>query len=154
MASLPTKTDTTQTQDELEKKLSDIGLQNRALAAQQLAQDLGLSYMDLQGLPIDPEALRKITEEEARRASVALVQVRGNDAVAATLDPRTPEAKATLEKLRAQFPNLSIIIVSPSTFSVVLERYETIKTAATFEVGAIKMDATVLGRAQKKYQEC
>jgi type IV pilus assembly protein PilB len=149
MASLPPKTDSTHTQEELEKKLSDIGLQNRALAAQQLAQDLGLTYMDLQGLPIDPEALRKVSEEEARQTSVALVQVRGNTAIAAALDPRTPEAKSALEKLRVQFPHLSVIIVSPATFSVILDRYETIKTADTFEVGSIKMDAAVLDRAQQ-----
>jgi len=132
---------------ELEKKLSTIGVKEQSLTAQNLASELGLPYVDLQGLPIDPSALKKIPEETSRAAGVALVQIKGPVAIAATTDPRTPEAKQMLDSLAQTYPQLKTLIVSPETMSAVWKRYETIKTAEVFEIGAINVDDSVLARA-------
>jgi len=134
---------------ELEKKLSNIGTKEQSLTAQNLAADLKLPYVDLQGLPIDPAALKKISEAESRAAGVVLVQIKGQVAVAAALDPRTPEAQQLLGSLAQQYENLKTLIVSPDTMAEVWKRYETIKTADVFEIGAISVDDTALARASE-----
>jgi type IV pilus assembly protein PilB len=141
--SLPAKPDL---QQELEKKLSDIGSQEQSLASQQLAQQLGIPFADLRGLPIDPEAIRRIPEERSRETGVALIQVKGKAGFAVTLDPRTEAAAVLLKELGGQFPSLKVALVSPTTMQVVWSRYETLKTQETFEVGAMKVDDATLER--------
>lgn len=134
----------------LEKKLSDIGAQNRSLAGQQIAEELGLPYVDLKGLPIDPEALKTLSEEQARSAQVVVVQIKSGTAVIAATDPRTPEAQAVLTDLKNRFTALKVLVISPDTMDAVLGRYATIKTAHIFEAGAIQVDDTIVAQAQEQ----
>lgn len=142
MATPPTTP--TNREAELEKKLAEIGSHEQSLVSRQLAEELGLPFADLRGLPIDPEALRRIPEENAREAGTALVQASGGVVVVVTLDPRTPAAKSLIDKLRAQYPELRVVLVAPDTMGAVWERYRTIKTTKTFEVGAIQVDDSVI----------
>ena len=134
---------------ELEKKLSHIGAQEQALSSQSLATQLGLPYVDLKGLPIDPNALKELSEDESRAAGVALVQVKGTVAVAAVLDPRTEPAQQLLARFAERYQTVKVLIISPETMEAVWARYATVKTAQVFEVGAISVDDAVLSRAQE-----
>jgi len=133
-------------QKELERKLADIGLKEKTLDSQKLATELGLPYAELKGLPLDPDAIRTVPESEARAAGTALVQMKGPVGVAVTVDPRTPAATALLETLRTRYAQLRVVIVSQATFDTVLSRYETIKTAEVFEIGAITVDDATLSK--------
>ncbi len=139
----------TDIQAELEKKLSSIGAHEQERTAQALAQELGLNYADLTGLPIDPDALKTIPEALSRAAGVALIQARGATGVVATIDPRTPEAKKLIEELGAHHSSLRVLIVSLETMNIIWERYSTIKTVQTFEAGTINVDDTALTKAQE-----
>jgi len=136
-------------QAELEKKLADIGVQGQAQQSEALAASLGLPYADLAGLPIDPDALRILSEEESRSSGVALVQTKGETGVAITLDPTLPAAKETLDGLKTRYSTLDVVIVSPSTMNTVWARYATMKTAKTFKVGTITVDEATIASAQE-----
>lgn len=146
MAPAPTAPKKPDLQEELEKKLTDIGQQEKSLSAQQLAADLGLPYADLRGLPVDPQALRKISEDDARAGGLALVQIKGPIGVVVVLDPRLPATQAELEKLKKAYPELKVLVVSAATMNTVWARYETLKTADVFEVGAIQVDDATLAK--------
>ncbi|HUO75915.1 MAG TPA: GspE/PulE family protein [Candidatus Paceibacterota bacterium] len=150
MATAPSDTGQNALQEALEKKLADIGRKEAALGADKLATELGLPFADLKGLPIDPGALAKVSESDARAAGVALVQAKGATGVAVTADPRPPQAAHLIEKIKKTIPQLRIVIVSPADMEAVFARYATIKTTEVFEVGAIKMDDAVLSRATEK----
>ncbi len=150
MATAPARKGTPDPQEELEKKLSSIGLKEKALNSKDLAAELGLPYAELRGLPIDPEALRQLTEEEARAAGAALVQVKGPVAVLVVVDPRDPATLAIIERLRQKYPQLKVVVTSAETMAVVLARYETVKTVEVFEIGAITVDDKVLTQAQER----
>ncbi len=150
MATAPARKGTPDLQEELEKKLSSIGRKEKAIVAKDLAAELGLPYAELKGLPIDTEALRQLTEEEARAAGAALVQVKGAVAVLVVTDPRDPATVAVIERLKKQYSGLKIVVVSAETMAVVLSRYETVKTIDVFEVGAISVDDKVLNQAQER----
>lgn len=147
MATPPTHTAKRDLAGELQKKLSDIGEQEQSLSARALATELGLPYGEIGKLPTDPEALRTVPEATARAAGTTVIQVKGSVAVVVTLDPRTPEAAQFIADLRTRYPQLTIIIVSPKTFETVLQRYETLKTADVFEIGAVSVNDEVLDRA-------
>jgi type II secretory ATPase GspE/PulE/Tfp pilus assembly ATPase PilB-like protein len=134
---------------ELEEKLSHIGQHERAHDAQALANQLNLPYLDLQGLQVDPSALKIISEDDSRSSGVALVQMNDTIGVAVTLDPQTPQALDVLKKLEQQFPNLKLAIVSAETMDAVWKRYATLKTAPTFEIGAIDVDDAALANASQ-----
>ncbi|HLE55707.1 MAG TPA: ATPase, T2SS/T4P/T4SS family, partial [Rhodothermia bacterium] len=136
-------------QAELEKKLADIGVQGQAQQSEALAARLGLPYADLAGLPIDPEALRVLTEEESRASGVALVQTKGVTGVAVTLDPTVPAAQETLDGLKTRYSKLTVVIVSPATMDTVWARYETMKSAKVFKVGSITVDEAAIAAAQE-----
>jgi type IV pilus assembly protein PilB len=141
---------TTDLQAELEKKLSGIGASEQALAAQALANELQLPFGNLQGLPIDPEALKKLPEATSRAAGLAIIQVKGDTAVIAVLDPRTPAAQQALNNITTNYKKSTVIIVAPATMEVIWQRYSTIKTTTAFEAGVISVDDTALKEAQEK----
>jgi type IV pilus assembly protein PilB len=147
MATVPADTKGSGLQEELEKKLAEIGRGEEALESQRLAKELGVPFTNLKGMPIDPGALSQIPEETARAARVALVQAKGIAAVAVTSDPRMPKAAELLDGLRKKFAKLQVVIISPADLDAVFSRYATIKTAEVFEVGTIKMDDKVLAAA-------
>jgi hypothetical protein len=138
MATTPVQPPKNDLAAELEKKLSSIGAHEQSITSKALATELGLPFADLKALPIDPGALKLIAEPESRASGVALLQVKGPVAVAATLDPRTPEAQQVLGGLTERYPQLKVLIVSPETMGSIWQRYENIKTAEVFEVGAIR----------------
>lgn len=150
MATAPSGTGPNDLQEELEKKLAEIGRGEASIDARALAHELGLPFADLKGLPIDPGALAKVSEADARAAGVALVQAKGTTAIAVTADPRTPQAAALLEHLKTTFPGLQVVVVSPADLDAVFARYATIKTSEVFEVGSIKMDDAVLSQAAER----
>jgi type II secretory ATPase GspE/PulE/Tfp pilus assembly ATPase PilB-like protein len=135
---------------ELEKKLSTIGAGEQTLAAQKLADELGFPFADLRGLPIDPEALKKLPEAVSRASGVAIVQVKGTTAIVAVLDPRTPEAQSALNDIAPRYPKVTVIVVAPATMETIWQRYSTIKTSAAFEAGAINIDDAAMAQAQEK----
>lgn len=140
----------TDLQAELEKKLSGIGANEQMLAAQTLANELHLPFADLQGLPIDPEALKKLPEATSRASGVAIVQVKGATAVVAILDPRTLEAQNVLKELAPNYTKITMVVVAPATMETIWQRYSTIKTTEAFETGAINVDDSALAQAQEK----
>lgn len=134
----------------LESKLSDIGLKEQELAAAELAKQLGLPYSNLKGSPIDPEALALITEEQAVGAQLAPIQARATSVVIAVSDPRTPAAKELLADFSKRFKQVKVILVSPVALASVLKRYELIRPAKTFELGAIRVNEETLAKAKEK----
>lgn len=134
----------------LEEKLSDIGSKEQELAARNLAKELGFPYSDLHGLPIDPEALNIITSEQAHSAQAAPIQAKATAAIIVTTDPRTGPAKQLIEELGGRFKEMKIIIVSSSSMNEVLSRYEQLKKAQVFQVGAIEVNESTIAQAREK----
>lgn len=138
------------TSEALEQKLSDIGQKELELAAGNLAKELGLPYSDLHGLPIDPEALNMITPEQAHQAQAAPVQTKGAMVLVVVTDPRIPDTKELLEQLGRRFKEVRSILVSSASMADVLSRYEQLKKADVFEVGAIKVDEATIAQARER----
>lgn len=136
--------------EELEQKLSDIGQKEQELTAGNLAKEFGLPYSDLHGLPIDPEALNMIPAEQAHEAQAAPVQTKGSTVIVVVTDPRNKEAQALLEEMGQRFKDVRTILVSPNSMAKILSRYEQLKTAEIFELGAIEVNEATIAQAREK----
>lgn len=140
-------------EQELEKKLESIQVETRDAAAAQRAAQLGVPFSDLKTVPIDPETLLLITEEEARSARMAPIHKTGNNVVVAVLDPEDSSTADILESLRGRGFAVKIIVTSPTGLNRAWERYASLKSASTFEVGAIELNEAELSKLQSEIHD-
>jgi type IV pilus assembly protein PilB len=77
---------------------------NRAFkerAAVQKAKELGISYINIAATPINPDLLRLIPEDVARKALIAPFFRLGKKLRVAVADPANPETKKVIEQLKS-----------------------------------------------------
>jgi len=114
-----------------EKKIK---LRNIERITQNKAQSLGLSYIDLFGFPISPEALSLINEEDARKLSAVCFFYNGQKLRIGTVNPEN-------EELRVLFKNLlirhycegKIYLLSENSFNYALRFYKSIPKVKTIK---------------------
>ncbi|HEY4520648.1 MAG TPA: GspE/PulE family protein [Candidatus Paceibacterota bacterium] len=142
-----------QTQEELEKKLSEIRLQGSEDQYRALAQKLGLPFSDLSSAPIDVEALTLVPEPEARGALLAVLFKTGKNLTIATCDPELKEAKDVLASLSSQGYIPTLIITSPHSLERAWGRYALVKTQETFKVGSIDIEEEDLAKLEAEIKD-
>lgn len=94
------KISTKETKMELEAKLEELKIKRLEAEVQQQALSLGLSYINLKGLPIPPETLKIVPEEEAKKLKVIPFLQDEKKICLAVLNPADPlvdELKIKLE---------------------------------------------------------
>lgn len=149
MADLPI----TKTEEELEKKLGEIRLQGTEDEYRAKATKLGLPFSDLKNAPIDVDALIELPEATAQAARMAIIMKNGRRLTAALIDPESEETKKALADLRGLGFTVTVIMTSPSALAHILDRYKTIKTDTTFEVGSIDVSPDELDQFQKQIKD-
>ncbi|MDP3901710.1 MAG: GspE/PulE family protein [bacterium] len=127
-------------QDNLKEQLAKARKEAEERDAQRRAEKLGLDYISLLGLAVQIDALKTISEEEARRLKVApfLSQNRSLDiAVFSTEDKNVQELFKRLEK---QNWRLKIFIASESTLNHIWGFYKYVVTKRPEIVGRIEIE--------------
>ncbi len=135
-------------QQELDKKMSVFASKTQEQAAKDRARKLNLPFSNLTGMPIDPDALSLLPEDVARSAHIAIIYRNGSSIIAAVTDPTNPETETALEALKKRGLSIKLMVVSPNGLDQAFKRYETIKTAETFELGAIDIKEEDIDRLQ------
>lgn len=115
-----------------------------------LAQKQGVPFSDLKHVPIDTEALGLIPEETARAGKMAAILKSGANLTVATTDPESVKNNPLLKELEGRGFKITIIMTSPAGLEHAWERYQSLKEAATFEVGAIDIKEEELNELQGK----
>ncbi len=114
------------TQSALQEKMRDLELKRQADEARQMAGEYGLPFINLSGLPIMPEALELIDENEARQAGVVCFLYKKNQEIRlAAL--KLNEAVLDIEKrLQRQHPGCQIkkFLTSPQSLEDALKLYK------------------------------
>ena len=80
-------------QNELKGKLAQLHRDGEERAAERLADKLGLTYADLTKVPVSLDAVRIISETEAKDAKVAPIEIKSKKVALATLNPELPATK-------------------------------------------------------------
>lgn len=142
---------TTRTPEEiLEKKLSELQSHGLEEAAQERATSLGLPFTDLKTTPVDIDALALLDRDSAMAGSMAVIYRSGTKIIVAVLDPKDPKTEQALALLEKRGFSSKLILTTHEALEKLWERYETIKTAETFEVGAIEISDQELEEFQAK----
>jgi len=143
------KSNNSQLEEALDNKLNDIELERQEEQYKSLSSSLGLPFSNFKSVPFDPDALKALPENIARASSLCPFNKLGNKLGVAVVDPRAPKTEAMLKSLELRGFALTIYITSPDGLHRLLDRYSSIKTSETFEVGAIDVSEEDL----KKFQD-
>lgn len=138
-------------EEELESKLEDIRKTEEGDKYKILARQLNLPYSDLKSVPVDPDALSLLKEEEARTANIAIIYKKDSRVTAVATDPTNPSTKSVISKLKNDY-QVDIILTNPQSLQKVLNRYQTIKRTEVFEIGAIELKEEELDKIQSEIQ--
>ena len=136
-------------EEALEKKLLGIKRDAEEDKYKIQAQKLGLPYSDLKSVPIDPDALSLLDEEEARLANAAVIYKSDSKIIVVTTDPDSPAAQNIISRFGASY-KVDVILTNPRSFQGILKRFRTIKRAEAFEIGAIEIKEEELDRLEKE----
>ena len=96
----------------------------------QAADSAGLSYVDLAGFPISPEALVLIDEKEAGELKAICFFYNGENIRLASLEPRAEEVLALAKRLGEKyFCSVDTYLISANSLAYGLKMYKTIPKA-------------------------
>lgn len=112
--------------EKLQEKMHDIQLKEIEKSTQEKAASMGLSYINLVGFPIAPEAISLFSRAESVETQ-SVVFLNTNDQIrvgAAELSVKLDELVARLAKEKDA--NVEIYLISPSSFEAGLRLYDTL----------------------------
>lgn len=117
--SLPTD----RTTKPLEQKLQEVNRAFEEKEAIKLANETGLSYVDLTKLPINIDLLTIVSEEQCREASAMPFFRTGKKLRLAVVDPKNVETQKLIEQLRNQDYAINLNIATKSGLEDALQTY-------------------------------
>ena len=114
-----------------------------------LATKYGIPYADLTLLPIEIDALKIFTEEQARSAELAVFQASGKRLKIAVRNPDKPETRSTLKTLEGKYtPDL--YLASVFGLDRAWQFYRQVPKEHATSAGAIEISAERLGGIQQQ----
>ena len=125
--------------DDLKAKLVQLRREGEERAAERLAAQLNIPYADLSKMPISLEAVRVISEEKARNAKAASIEVKPKKVAVAATNPELPATKALIKELHDEQYETKLFVVSPSSLDVAWRLYQFIKPTAASVTGKVSI---------------
>ena len=107
--------------------------------AQMLAQKYGVEYVDLTLVAINADALRLITETDARNAEAATFGRVGKRVSLAARSPENPKVKVLVEKLKELGYEVVTFITSSESLKRAFERYADLSYATETKAGVFEL---------------
>ncbi|MFA5838730.1 MAG: GspE/PulE family protein [Candidatus Paceibacterota bacterium] len=122
---------------EQEKKLIEIRRAEEEDLAQILSQKYQIPYLDLLGIPVNPNALMIMPEEDARGSGLAIFSIAGKNISVALLSPENKKTSLVLEQLKEQGYKPSLFIVSRKSLEKVWDRYKELTFGHVSQAGVL-----------------
>ncbi len=126
---------------DIKSKVAELKREGEERFTEQLASKLGYPYADLRILPVSTEALKTISESEAREGKIAPIEIKVKRLAIAVLNPNLPAARKIIENLKAKNYEVRVFIVSISSLEKVWGFYKFIKPEAEEITGKIAIHA-------------
>jgi type IV pilus assembly protein PilB len=126
-------------QDDLKEKIAKLHRDGEERAAERLAQKLGISYVDLGKVPVSLEAVRILSENEAKDAKVAAIELKANKVALAVTNPEFPATKHVVEELTQKKYEVKVVVVSPSSLEAAWRFYQYVKPESATITGKVEI---------------
>lgn len=127
-------------------KLAELRHREEESLVAALAPRYGYQYIDLSDVAIDGDALRMITEEEARRAE-AVIFAQGNGTVSLAIrNPNHPEVAPLLERLTQAHHVPTVFMASMASLEHAWARYQDSKNTKAEARGVLDLRIDVINK--------
>ena len=137
--------------DKIDRKVGEFRLQEEeALASVLASARYGIPYVDLTATAIQNEALRLITEDEARRIKVSPFKVFGKEVDVAVLSPASDDTIAYLEDLQRKGFDPHPFMTSHASLERAWARYKEISFAQESRRGGLDVSSETLAALKEK----
>ncbi|MBY0539588.1 type II/IV secretion system protein [Patescibacteria group bacterium] len=136
--------------DKTEQHLAELRRREEEELAEVLSSKYGLSYRDLTRSSINSDALRLITEADARKAEVAAFDIVGKKISLAMRSPNHPELPPVLQDLKEHGYETAGFMVSRASLERAWERYKDLSFAMKSKEGALDISSEELGATMAK----
>jgi len=137
--------------DKIDRKVEEFKLQEEeALASVLATARYNIPYVDLSATTIQNEALRLITEDEARRIKVAPFKIFGKEAHIAVLSPEDSDTLSFLDDVGRKGYTVVPYMTSHASLERAWARYKEISFAEESMHGGLTVSTSTLEELQKK----
>lgn len=119
-----------------EEKMEEIEIKEKENEAKVLAQSLGFPYITLKRVPIIPETLALIDEQEAKDSKVVCFYTGENDVRIGAVNPLSSRTKKIFEEITAKLHSRGeIYVISEESMISALKLYAALPRARKFFLG-------------------
>ncbi|MFH1252727.1 MAG: GspE/PulE family protein [Candidatus Uhrbacteria bacterium] len=133
---------------QLEEKMREVRLKEKEDEAQALAQELGLSFVNLKGFPISPEAISLIPREQAEALQVVCFLHTGPELRLGTTNPENEAIKELLFQLTEHYKANGVLYkISEESLRAAFKTYDALPKIKPIVKG-VKITDTELERFQ------
>ena len=130
-------------------KMRELDLQAKERETAKRAAALGVSYINLKGFPISPEALVLISREQAEALKCVVFLQTGDEVRVAAIDPSRDDVKEAAYQVGERAgANVGLYIISEESFAHALKLYDTLPKVRKIVKGVEITEAEL-----KKYQD-
>ncbi len=136
----------------LTDKLSEIHRREEEAKTKSLAQKLSLPYLNLFGLPLEPDGLMLLSEEKSKQSNLLIIKKQGKNLEIALVDPENPITKQTLADLSRQGFLFSshLFLISASSLKDGLEHYKEITFTSAKRTSQVEISSGLISDLQKE----
>jgi len=111
------------------KDLQAIRTREEEALVQQTAQKIGVQYIDLTGIGVDTDALKIVSEKEARNIEIAPFKLTAKELHLATRSPLRQATQTKIKELEDQGYNVTTYMVSQKSLAKAWDRYKDVSLA-------------------------
>jgi type IV pilus assembly protein PilB len=146
------KKDFTTQNDKLESKLKVIEIKEKEIETEQMANSIGVPYINLKGFPISPGAISTIAKEDAERLQIVCFSSIGDQINIGAIEPNNPEIKGLIDAIQELNPiaKINIHLISEHSFELAFYFYKTIPTVKSMP-GGVQITEEELNKYQESF---
>ncbi len=126
------------------RRVDDLRAKEAEKLSQLLADKYQLPYLDLSQTAINTDALRLISEAEARAAGVSAFKLTGRSVSLAIMSPNNNKLNAILDDLKGKNFTVTLYLASEIGIARAWERYSEISHSERTEAGLIEISSEVI----------
>lgn len=123
------------------KRLDEFKRREEEDVAQIVAARHGLEYVDLAPVPINMDALRLVTEAEARASLIAPFSLIGHRAKIAVVSPLNEKSIVAIDAIKNKGYEVTLVVASPISLEKVWGRYSDLTFATVTKAGALDISS-------------
>ncbi|MDO8579679.1 MAG: GspE/PulE family protein [bacterium] len=128
-------------EEKQDKKLDEFKHREEEDIAQIVASREGLEYVDLTPVPVNMDALRIITEAEAREAKLAPFSLIGKRLKIAVISPANEKTKRAIDIITSKGYEITIAVASQMSLEKVWARYSDLSYSTETKAGALDISS-------------